>query len=151
MFVSTGYNTGCALYELKSGKPEEIYKNKEISTQLNSAVLWEGYLYGFDGNIGMNSPGRGNLKCMDFETGDVKWSQGGMGTGSLMFADGKLIILSEDGKLILAEATPQEYRELASSQILTYKCWTVPVLSNGRIYARNTQGKLVCVNVSSEN
>jgi outer membrane protein assembly factor BamB len=151
LFVSTGYNTGCALYELKSDKPEEVYKNKEISTQLNSAVLWKGYLYGFDGNIGMNSPGKGNLKCMDFETGKVKWSQGDMGTGSLMLADGKLIILSEDGKLIIAEASPEGFRELASKQILTYQCWTVPVLANGRIYARNTAGKFVCVDVSSKN
>ena len=151
IFVSTGYGVGCALYELKSGKPEEVYKNKEMSTQLNSAVLWKGYLYGFDGNIGMNAPGRGNLKCMDFETGKVKWSQSGMGTGSLMLADGKLIILSEDGKLIIAEASPDGFKELASKEILTYQCWTVPVLADGRIYARNTEGKLVCVDVHSEN
>jgi outer membrane protein assembly factor BamB len=152
MFVSTGYNVGCALYELKSGKPEEVYKNKEMSIQLNSAVLWKGDLYGFDGPIGMGGrPGRGNLKCMDFETGKVKWSQGGMGTGSLMLADGKLIILSEDGKLIIAEASPDSFKELASKQILTYKCWTVPVLANGRIYARNTQGKFVCLDVRGNN
>ena len=65
-----------------------------------------------------------------------------------MIADGKLIILSEDGKLIIAEASPEGFKELASKQILTYQCWTVPVLANGRIYARNTEGKLVCVDVS---
>ena len=152
MFVSTGYNVGCALYELKSGKPEEVYKNKDMSTQLNSVVLWKGDLYGFDGAIGMGGRvGRGTLKCMDFETGKVKWSQGGMGTGSLMLADGKLIILSEDGKLIIAEASPDGFKELASKQILTYKCWTVPVLANGRIYARNTEGKLVCLDVNGNN
>ncbi len=149
IFVSTGYNVGCALYELKSGKPKEVYKNKEMSTQLNSAVLWKGDLYGFDGMIGMGGgPGRGSLKCMDFETGKVKWSQGGMGTGSLMLADGKLIILSEDGKLIIAEASPDGFKQLAAKQILTYKCWTVPVLANDRIYARDTQGKLVCLDAS---
>ena len=122
-----------------------------MSNQLNSAVLWKGYLYGFDGQIGMNGPGRGRLTCMDFETGQVKWSQDGMGTGSLMLADGKLIILSEVGKLVTAEASPDGFKEISSAQILTYKCWTVPVLANGRIYARNTAGRLVCVDVSGKN
>ncbi len=62
-------------------------------------------------------------------------------------ADGKLIVLGEKGKLVIAEATPDGYKELASAQILEGKCWTVPVLANGRIYARNAAGDLVCVNV----
>ena len=121
-----------------------------MSNQLNSAVLWEGHLYGFDGMIGMKGPGRGKLTCMNFENAQVKWSQDGMGTGSLMLANGKLIILSEDGKLVIAEASPDGYKEISSAQILTYKCWTVPVLANGRIYARNTGGRLVCVDVGGK-
>ena len=39
-------------------------------------------------------------------------------------------------------------KELASAEILTGKCWTYPVLANGRIYARNAAGQLVCVDVS---
>jgi outer membrane protein assembly factor BamB len=58
-----------------------------------------------------------------------------------------LIVLGEKGKLVIAEATPDGYKELASAQILEGKCWTVPVLANGRIYARNAAGDLVCVNV----
>ena len=151
MFVSTGYDVGCALFNIENGKPVEVYKNKDMSTQLCSAVLWEGHLYGFSGDVRVKGLGAGSLKCMNFETGEVKWSQDGMGTGTLMFADGKLIILSEEGKLVIAEASPEGFKELASAQILTGKCWSVPVLANGRIYARNTPGKLVCVDVSSEN
>lgn len=151
IFVSSGYGVGCGLFDISSGEPKEIYRNKKMSNQLNSSVLWKGYLYGFDGMIGMNGPGRGKLTCMNFETSEVKWSQDGMGTGSLMLADGKLIILSEDGKLVTAEASPDGFNEISSAQILTYKCWTVPVLANGRIYARNTAGRLVCVDVSGKN
>lgn len=150
IFLSSGYGVGCALFKFGTGEPEEIYRNKNMRNQFNSSVLWEGHLYGFDGQIGMRGPGRGNLTCMNFETGQVKWTQGGMGTGSLMLADGKLIILSEDGKLVIAEASTEGYKELSSAQILTYKCWTVPVLANGRIYARNTQGQLVCVDVGGK-
>jgi outer membrane protein assembly factor BamB len=72
-----------------------------------------------------------------------------LGKGSLMLADGKLVILSERGKLVIADASPQEFKELASAQVLQGKCWTVPVLANGRIYARNAAGDLVCVDVRS--
>ena len=68
--------------------------------------------------------------------------------GNLMIADGKLIILGEKGKLVIAEASPEGFKELASAEILTGKCWTYPVLANGRIYARNAAGQLVCVDVS---
>ena len=153
MFVSTGYGYGCGLFKISLGdtpEAEEIYRNKNMSTQIDSAVLWEGYLYGFDGQVGRGSLGRGILKCMELKTGEVKWSQEGMGTGTLMLADGKLIILSEDGKLVIAEASSEGFKEMASAQILTGKCWTVPVLANGRIYARNAPGKLVCVDVSDK-
>ncbi|GAG84653.1 unnamed protein product, partial [marine sediment metagenome] len=56
------------------------------------------------------------------QTGEVKWSQKGMGTGSLMLADGKLIILSERGKLVTAPASSEGFKELSSAQILTGKC-----------------------------
>jgi outer membrane protein assembly factor BamB len=144
LFISSGYNKGCALYKITDDNLTVIWQNKAMRNQVNSSALWKGYLYGFDGQVG----GGGKLACVDFESGAVKWSQSGMGTGSLMLADGKLIILSESGKLIVAEASPQEFKQLASAQILTGKCWTVPVLSNGRIYARNAAGRLVCLDVS---
>ena len=143
LFISSGYNKGCALYRIAGSNVTEIWQNRNMRNQVNSSVLWKGHLYGFDGQVG----GGGKLACVDFQTGETKWSQAGMGTGSLMLADGKLIILSEDGKLVVAEASPDGFKELASARILTGKCWTVPVLANGRIYARNAAGQLVCVDV----
>jgi len=144
VFISSGYNKGCSLYKIAGDNLTEIWQNKNMRNQVNSSVLWKGHLYGFDGDVG----GRGKLACVNFENGEIRWSQDGMGTGSLMLADGKLIILGESGKLVIAEASPQKYQELASAQILTGKCWTVPVLANGRIYARNAGGRLVCLDVS---
>jgi outer membrane protein assembly factor BamB len=67
-----------------------------------------------------------------------------------MLAGGRLIALSDKGRLLMANAVPSGYTELASAQILEGKCWTAPVLSNGRIYARNATGDLVCVDVSGK-
>jgi len=143
VFISSGYDKGCVLLKINDGKLTELWKNKNMRNQVNSSVLWGGYLYGFDGQVG----GGGKLTCLDFATGQVKWSQDGLGTGSLMLADGKLIILGEKGRLVIAAASPEDYKEFSSAQILSGKCWTVPVLANGRIYARNAEGKLVCVDV----
>jgi len=144
IFISSGYNKGCALLKINGGDVTKVWQNKNMRNQINCSVLFEGHIYGFDGQVG----GGGKLTCLDLATGEKKWSQGGMGTGSLMIADGKLIILGERGKLVIAEASPEGYKELASAEILTGKCWTTPVLANGRIYARNAAGQLVCVDVS---
>ena len=144
VFISSGYNKGCALYKIDGGKVTEIWQNKNMRNHINCTVLWQGHLYGFDGQVG----GGGALACVDFKTGEERWAQKGLGTGSLMIADGKLIVLGEKGKLVIAEASPQGYKELASAQILTGKCWTMPVLANGKIFARNAAGKLVCLDVS---
>jgi outer membrane protein assembly factor BamB len=146
LFVSSGYNKGCGLFRIGPDGLTEIWQNKNMRNHINSSVLWRGYIYGFDGQAGRG----GKLVCINSETGQTKWSQGGMDTGSLMLADGKLIILSERGKLVIAEASPDGFKELASAQILTGKCWTVPVLANGRIYARNADGQLVCIDVRSK-
>ncbi|MHC4173576.1 MAG: outer membrane protein assembly factor BamB family protein [Planctomycetota bacterium] len=141
VFVSSGYNKGCGLFRIGPDNLTRIWQNRNMRNHFNSSVLWQGYLYGFDER---------NLRCLDFETGQTKWSQARLGKGSLMIADGKLIILSDKGKLVIAEASPEGFAELASSQILKGRCWTVPVLANGRIYARNADGQLVCVDVSSK-
>jgi outer membrane protein assembly factor BamB len=113
-----------------------------MRNHFNSCVLLDGYIYGFD---------ESELKCLDFKSGEVKWAQEGLGKGSLMIADGKLIILGERGKLVIAQASPDGFKELSSAQILKGKCWTVPVLANGKIYARNNpDGQLVCLDVSGK-
>jgi len=143
MFLSSGYNKGCALFKIGSSDFTELWRNKKMRNHFNSCVLWKGYIYGVDDGS--------SISCLDFKTGEVKWAQKGFGKGSLMLADGRLIILSDRGKLAIAEASPAGFKELSSAQILTGKCWTVPVLANGRIYARNNPGgQLVCLDVSGK-
>lgn len=138
VFVSTGYQEGSALFDLATDQVTELWFQKNMQTWLNSSVLWQGYLYG------PNDNGKA-LTCVERDTGWIMWTRGGFGNGSVMLADGKLIALSEDGELCIVEASPAGYRELGKGRILTGKCWTVPVLANGKIYARNAMGHLVCV------
>jgi len=138
VFVSTGYNEGAALFDVATGSATELWFQKNMQTFQNSSVLWEGFLYG------PNDYGKA-LTCVERSTGDIMWTEGGFGNASLCLADGKLIVLSQAGELCIVEASPAGYKELGKGQILTGKCWTVPVLANGKIYARNAAGTVVCV------
>jgi outer membrane protein assembly factor BamB len=141
VFISSGYKSGGTVLKITGNECSEIWRNKEMNNQINSSVVWKGYIYGFDGQAGSG----GSLKCLDYQTGKPLWSQKGLGTGSLMLAEGKLICLSNKGKLVIAEATTAGYKPLRQAQILTGTCWTMPVLANGKIYARDAEGTLVCV------
>ncbi|MBI4659944.1 MAG: PQQ-binding-like beta-propeller repeat protein [Verrucomicrobia bacterium] len=143
LFVSS-FDRGGALLRLTSGKPTVAWENKSMANHFNSCVSIDGYLYGIHGNT--DQPDR-DLRCVDLATGKVMWTYTGLGLGSLMAADGKLIILSDRGELLVAEAIPDRFTALARAQVLGGKCWTVPVLANGRIYCRNAQGTLVCLDV----
>ena len=145
VLISSGYGKGSALLKWPGAgdEPEVIWQNKELRTQMNPAVLVGGHLFGVDGDAGNKNA----LKCLDFATGEVKWSVDNIGTGGVTAADGKLIILSARGELIIAPASPDEFAPISRAQVLGGKCWTVPVLANARIYCRNAAGDLVCVDV----
>ncbi len=134
VFISSGYGTGCAMLQSTAQNPL-LWQNRDMKNHFNASVLVNGYIYGFD---------ESELACLDARTGRKMWSQGRLGKGSLIASDGKLIILSERGELVIADANPQGFKELSRTQILGGKCWSAPSLANGRIYARNADGDLVC-------
>lgn len=145
VLISSGYNKGAALLELTASEDAQVvWQNKALRMQLNGGVLIDGRVYGFDGDAGDPA---GLLKCIDMTTGDVLWEHKGLGVGSLMAADGNLIVLSDAGELLIAPASPDGFKPTARAKVIEGKCWTVPVLANGRIYCRNAQGDLVCVDV----
>jgi outer membrane protein assembly factor BamB len=141
VFISTAYDVGAALLKVNvaGGKSsvEEVWMSKAMRNHFNTSVLNNGILYGFDNAV---------LKAIDANTGEDKWKKSGFGRGSLLVADGHLIVLSERGQLVLVEATPDAYKEVASAQVLQGKCWTMPTLVNGRLYVRN-QKEMVCLDL----
>ncbi|QDT33836.1 PQQ-binding-like beta-propeller repeat protein [Thalassoglobus polymorphus] len=145
IYISAGYNVGCALYRWTGSDLEQVYKNRGMRNHFNNSILFNGNLYGFDGNSNLGRVVQ--LTCMKMKTGEIAWKQRGMGCGSLMIVDGKLLALSEDGELILAKATPESFQEIARVPFLSGRCWTVPIFLNGRIYGRNATGTLVAVDV----
>jgi outer membrane protein assembly factor BamB len=141
LFISTGYGTGCGLFSLsvKDGTPvaEELWTSRDMKNYFSTSVLIDGHVYGFNSTM---------LTCLEFETGDVLWRQRGFNRGSLMAADGKLIVLGERGDLALAKASPEGYEELGNFPLFEGKSWTVPILAGGKLFVRNEE-ELVCLKV----
>lgn len=141
LFISSGYNKGCALLKLTDGEPEKVWENKSLKNQFNSSILLEGHLYGIDGD--QNS--RCALKCVRLADGQELWDAKEVGFGSLTAADGKLIVLTSKGEVIIAKATPDSFDVITRAQILNGKCWSAPVLANQHLFARNSEGRVVCI------
>ena len=144
IFISSGYDHGAALIKIeKQGNglsATKVWEHRGMKNHFSTSVLIGDYIYGFDNAI---------LKCIEAQTGKEKWKQRGYGKGSLIYADGHLILLSDKGKLGLVKASSKSFDEIASKQILSGKCWTAPTLANGKIYIRDMK-KIVCLNVSSK-
>mgnify|MGYP001980543425 CR=1 FL=1 len=146
IFISTGYRRGCALFEFTGTGLRQIYTNKHLSNHMNNSVILGDYLYGFDGNTHQRGPKQ--LVCIRLTDGAVQWRKDGYRCGSLMAAtNGQLIVLGETGNLAIGLASPKGFNPTSTAQVLTGRCWTVPVLANARIYARNAVGDLVCIDV----
>jgi outer membrane protein assembly factor BamB len=93
--------------------------------------------------------GTGPVKCVDVATGEVKWEKAGFGPGQVILVGDNVLALSDAGELVLFAAAPDGYKELGRSDVLDGKCWTTPVLSNGRVYARSTK-EAVCLELPTQ-
>lgn len=141
LFLATGYNHGGALFDLSGDEPEEIWRNR-FRNKIGDAVVMGDYAYGFDESM---------LKCISMEDGSDQWRVRGLGMGAISAsADGRLVVLSSKGELIIAEANPAEFKELSRQKVLSGRgeSWTPPLIYDGKIYVRNSLGDLACIDHS---
>lgn len=140
VLITSNYDRGCAVVKIAQDegawKARLVYKNRRLRSHFSTPVRWKDHVYGFDDT---------NLVCLDFRTGEVLWKERGFGKGSLLIADGLLIVYGESGEVALAEAIPEAYRERSRFRFSTQgaSCWSVPALADGRLFIRD-QEKLAC-------
>ena len=99
------------------------------------------YLYGVHGRADV---GTAILRCVEWKTGTVKWSEPKFGVASLIAVDGGLLALTEAGELVRFDASPNGYKERGRAAILAKPTRAAPALADGRLFARDGT-KLVCV------
>lgn len=135
VFISSGYGHGAALLAMDNNKLEPVWETKKMKNQMNGCVLIDEHLYGFDDKV---------LSCLDLE-GNVVWSERGLGEGTLSATKDKLLVLSGEGELLVAKATPKAFEVESKAKVLSGGVyWTQPTVVDGMIYCRNSLGQLVC-------
>ena len=143
IFISSGYDHGAALLRIEAASDgfsvTRVWESRRMKNHFGTSMLVGDYIYGFDNAI---------LKCIEARTGKEQWKHRGYGKGALIYADGHLILLSDNGRLALAMATPDGFVEKAGAQVLSGRSWTMPTLANGRVFVRDMR-KIVCLDLRS--
>lgn len=154
VFISETYEIGSALVRFTGKAFEEIWtdrnrrRNQAMALHWNTPIERDGYLYG---SSGYHAP-EAELRCVEWKSGKVMWSEPGMGRCSLLLVEDKLVCLSEDGSLRILNATPQKYDEVVKWEmmgpdgkpLLPYPSWAAPALANGLLYVEGAN-RLVCL------
>ncbi|MCA9054285.1 MAG: PQQ-binding-like beta-propeller repeat protein [Planctomycetaceae bacterium] len=143
VFLSSGYAKGSSLLEVTPDSVGELWRTRDLRNQMSPGVLVDGFVYAVDGDAGDDC----RLVCVEFESGDVRWEQPGLGSATLIASGSRLLILSDQGELVVAEASPEKYQEVSRGKVLSGKCWTTPALSDGRLYCRSAAGEVVCIDL----
>jgi outer membrane protein assembly factor BamB len=145
LYLSSWWGEGAALFDSEKESTQPIWTNKDFQNHINPPVLHQGHLYGFDGPVHKKKI-KSHLRCLDAKTGKTLWSHPDL-RGSLILSNGKLIILTHDGTLIIAKATPGGYQELARHEGLGKRTWAPPLLHQGKLYLRDADGTATCLDL----
>jgi outer membrane protein assembly factor BamB len=144
IFAASAYGRGGGLAKLMrdgdTTTATEVYFTREMENHHGGMVVIDGYLYGANG---------GQLACLEFSTGDVKWQSGKPGKGSIQFADGRLYYRNEGGPVYLIEPNPNKYVEhgkFKQPDRSRNNAWAHPVVANGHLYIAD-QAVLLCYDV----
>ena len=136
LFVSSAYGTGSRVLELRQsgGKTAvtEKWFNNRMRVHIGSTIRIGNHVYGSSGDFGPAF-----LTAVDITNGTVAWQDRSFARAQLLHADGKLIILDEDGNLGLATVSPSGLQVLAKAPVLDSLAWTPPTLVGTRLYARD--------------
>ena len=133
VFISSSYRTGAALLRVAGSKYEKLWSNDEsMSNHYSTSVAKDGYLYGFHGR---QENGQA-LRCVEWKTGKVMWSDDDFGAGTLLLVDDQLLILRENGELAWAAASPKGLTISARAPLLPKIVRAYPAYANGVYCAR---------------
>lgn len=136
LFVSSAYGTGSRVLELRQtgGRTTATEKwfNNRMRIHIGTAIRVGDYVYGSSGDFGPAF-----ITAVDVTSGKIAWQDRTFARAQLLYADGKLVILDEDGNLGLATVTPEGLNVLAKAPVLENLAWTPPTLVGTHLYARD--------------
>jgi outer membrane protein assembly factor BamB len=132
LFLSSAYAGSAAVIEIagtaNSFNVREVWRNNRMKNRFASSVAYQGTIYGLDESI---------MAAVDAATGELKWKGGRYGYGQMILVGDRIIVLTEDGDLVMVRATPEKHDELVRFHVLDGKTWNVPVIAGGYLLVRN--------------
>ena len=145
LLLSAAYKTGSRALRLRpdaAAAPEEMWYSNRVRFMFLSMIGIGDYVYGTSGDLGPSF-----LTGINIRTGEMAWQHRGIGRASLVHADGKAILLEEDGDLTLARLTPEGVTVLSQQpKLFDTMSWTAPTLVGTTLYARDRE-KIVALDV----
>lgn len=148
LFVSSGYDGGSRVLKLSRAgdttKVEELWANRLMRVHFSNAIRVGDLICGSSGDFGP-AP----FTAVDVKTGNVLWRHRSFPRASFLFADGRFIILDEDGQLLLATATREGLTVTSKVELLANQSWTVPSLSGTKLYLRDRKN-IVAVELGAQ-
>ncbi len=142
LVVSSSYDGGTRALKLSQagGKTTvtELWHNPRIKVHFGSMIRVGDTIYGASGH-----DGPAPITAFDVRSGTIRWHTGrDFAKAQLLYADGKLIVLDEDGVLALATPTPTALQVQSKVQLLTKVAWTSPVLAGKTLYIRDRKSMM---------
>jgi outer membrane protein assembly factor BamB len=134
VFLSASYGTGAVLLRISGNQIEKVWSSDDaLSSHYASSVQKDGYLYGFHGRQEYGQ----SLRCVELQTGKVRWSVDGFGAGTVTLLGDKLLIVREDGEAVLGRAVPQAFEPQTKAKVLPGVVRSYPAVAGGHLYLRN--------------
>jgi outer membrane protein assembly factor BamB len=144
IFIFTDLKSEVLNFDGNSLNP--TWNDRKLKNSLAGSILIGGTLYGLNGTHKNNNT---SLFARNFATGEESWSEPDFGFASLIAVGDTLLILTENGDLVTVPANAKAYQEISRKKLLDAICWTNPTYSGGKIYVRNEQGVLICLERAS--
>lgn len=136
LFMSSGYDGGSRVVKLSRAQDkttvEELWANRLMRVHFTNAIRVGDLIYGSSGDFGP-AP----FTAINVKTGNIVWRHRSFPRATFLYADGRFIILDEDGQLLLATATAEGLTVTSKAELLSEQSWTVPSLSGTRLYLRD--------------
>lgn len=128
-----GYGEGTVRLKLtldgENWSATKQWHSNRFRPKFNDFIVRDGHAYGLDD---------GTLTCLDIESGKVKWKAGRYGYGQVLLVGETLLLVSEEGQLVLIPAQPTKPEEPARAPLLDGGItWNQPVLVRGKLLVRN--------------
>ncbi len=138
LFLSSAYSGGSRVLKLtrKDGKTtvEELWFHRRLRVHHGTAIRIGDYIYASSGDFGPSF-----FSAVNVRTGEIAFQDRSFPKTSFLYADGKLIILDEDGNLALATVSPAGLKVVSKVGLMKHLAWTVPTLVGTRLYVRDRQ------------